>query len=232
MKLETKLTKSRLKDHFSYGFWKYIVATVLVIVAVDLLYIQTAYRSPEHLRIDFYLQSATAAQEKVDAFLEPIWKSAVPQMETVESVIILPLGEDDYMSQVQLLTYLAAEQGDIYLLSTADFKRFAAQGAFIPLETLVADGTINAEGIDLGKGYVTLVDSDEEGNEVLVESHLFGIPADDLHGFLASEVNNRNMFLSITYNNNNDENVIPFFSALIDAVKVADTETVSEGTVE
>ena len=228
MKLETKLTKGSIKDHFSYSLWKYVVAAVLAFFAVDMFYIQTAYHPPEHLRIDVYVRSATATQDSVNAFLEPVWKSTVPEMETVESVVMLPLGENDYMAQVQLLTYLAAHQGDIYMLSAADFKQFAAQGAFIPLETLVAEGEIDTDGIDVTKGYVTLVGSDEAGNDVLMGSHLFGIPTDSLAGFTSCGIDNGNMFLSITQSNENDENVIPFFSALIEAAKPADDSIVSE----
>ena len=72
MKIKTPLNKNRLRNHFTYSSWKYIAIVIASIFGWNLLYTMTAYRSPEHLRIDVYIQSGTASQETVNAFFKPV----------------------------------------------------------------------------------------------------------------------------------------------------------------
>ena len=149
MKIKTPLTKQRLRTHFTYHLWKYLLAAALTVFCVNLLYTTTAYRSPENLRVDIYMQSTTATQEKVDAFMKDVWQRSVPDMETVSTILLTAGSTDDYYSNMQLSVYLMAGEGDLYALSTEDFKRFAAQGVFIDLTPYVESGALNVEGIDM-----------------------------------------------------------------------------------
>jgi hypothetical protein len=47
---------------------------------------------------------------------------------------------------------------------------------------------------------------------------LYGIPLDSFYGFMnGMQVDNRGLYAVIIVNNQNDENVIPFFNALLQA---------------
>lgn len=222
MKLKTPLTTKGLKNHLVYHGWQYLLAIALSFVLWNLVFIQTTYRPPQDKRIDLYIQSGTANQEAVDAFLLPIWQQTVPHEELVTATMMLqPGGIEDYYSSMQLLTYFAAAEGDIYMLTLEDFKRLAAQEAFVPLDDYIKDGRIKAEGIDLNPGRVTVVKMDEDGNTVKgADTFLFGIPAFDLYRF-ASQMNidNRNMVLALAINGGNLEDSALFLNALIEAAK-------------
>ncbi len=215
MNIRTPVTKERLKTHFTYSLWKYLVVIACSLFCWSLVYAQTAYRSPQDKRIDVYVKSSTVTEELMDSFFEPIWKNVVPDMELVSGVTLLSTSDNtDYYSQMQLSVYIAAGEGDIYILPAADFKSFAAGGAFIALDNLVADGTIDVTGIDTASGRVTIADEDTGTSE----THLYGIPLDSLYGFIdGMQLDNRSMVAAIMVNNRNDENVIPFFNALIQA---------------
>ncbi len=215
MNIRTPVTKERLKTHFTYSLWKYLVVIACSLFCWSLVYAQTAYRSPQDKRIDVYVKSSTVTEELMDSFFEPIWKNVVPDMELVSGVTLLSTSDNtDYYSQMQLSVYIAAGEGDIYILPAADFKSFAAAGAFISLDDLVADGTIDITGIDTASGRVTIADEDTGTSE----THLYGIPLDSLYGFIdGMQLDNRGMVAAIMVNNRNDENVIPFFNALIQA---------------
>ncbi len=218
MKLSTPLTGKRVRDHFAYSFWKYLLAAVLSVFVWNMVYIQTEYRPPEHKRIDVYVQTAETTAQDIDAFLSPVWQAAVPDMELVRAVTLMPSGGGNYMSDMQLVTYLAAHEGDLYMLSAADFKKFAAQGAFLPLEAMVERGEIVADGLDLQPGWVASQQSDEVDGKIVytAERHLYGIPAKSLKRFekeLGMHVDG--MYMAVTVTNGNDENVIPFLSYLV-----------------
>lgn len=219
MKLSTPLTKKRIRDHFSYNAWKYLLAAALSIFGWNMFYLQTQYRPPEEKRIDLYIQSSSATSEQADAYFKAVWEKYVPDMEAVESVIVLPSSQDNYMTDVQLTTYLAARQGDIYILSGVDYKKYAAQGAFLPLEDLVEKGVLKVQDENLKSGFVTYRETQIVDNESVVvsQSHLYGIPTNKLEGLRdALGLDIDNTYISITHANNNDENVIKFMAGLIE----------------
>ena len=138
-------------------------------------------------------------------------------METVNGIIMTII--DDYTTSMQLMTYMAAGEGDIYFLTEQYFKSYASQGSFLALDGLVADGTLQLDDIDLTKGYVAYVEEyDDNDRPIKTSRHLYGIPLDSFYGFMnGMQVDNRGLYAVIIVNNQNDENVIPFFNALLQA---------------
>jgi len=221
MKIKTPFTKPRFRTHMTYNSWKYLVVIIASIFGWNLIYTMTAYRSPEHLRIDTYIQSATTTNETIDTFYKPIWERYVPDMETVTNVILMS-SSDDYYSNMQLSVYIMAGEGDIYMLTTEDFKNYASQGAFIDLSTYIENGMLDVEGLDLSAGYVATVD--EEGVPT-GSTQLFGIPAYQLDQFKTGmSVNNENLIMGVTAFSHNEENTIKFFNGLIEAGRVSEGE--------
>ena len=220
MKIKTPFTKQRLRTHMTYNTWKYIVVIIASVFGWNLLYTTTAYRSPEHLRIDAYIQSASATNEGVDAFFKPLWEELVPDMETVTNVLLTSSTSEDAYANMQLSVYIMAGEGDIYILTTDDFKNYASQGAFINLAPYIENGMLNVDGIDVSAGYVATVD---ENNVPTGETLLYGIPAYTLNNFKTGmNIYNNNLVIAITGFSNNEENVVKFTNGLIQAGRVTE----------
>ena len=214
MKIRTPLTRAKLRTHITYYFWAYLLIVAGSIFAWNLLYTVSAYRSPEDKRIDIYMQAPYVSTEIAQAFVKPIWDERVPDTETVET-IMLSGDSQDYYTGMQLTVYLMSQEGDIYLLSSADFKTYASQGFFLDLSPFVADGRLNTEGIDLSAGYVAL--TDENGLPV-GERKLFGIPLSSLYGYMnGMGLDNRDLIACVTVYNGNEENVIKFLDGFLEA---------------
>ena len=210
--MNTPITKERLANHFAYNAWKYLVVCACAIFGWSLVYTQTAYRSPQDKRIDVYIKSSTVSEALMESYFETLRKEVAPEMEIISGVTLLASSSDDYYSQMQLTVYIAAGDGDIYILPASDFKSYAAQGCFVPLEGLTEDGAIDVTGIDTAAGYVTMQDEDEGA----IETHLYGIPIDTLYGFMDTlQLDNRGMVMAVLVTNQNDENVLPFVNQLI-----------------
>lgn len=216
MHISTPLNKDRVRNHLTYSSWKYLLLVVCAIFGWSLIYTVTAPRVPEDKRIDLYVLSYSADQEKINAFILPIAQEVTPEMESVSSVGMVP---DSTYGAMQLTAYFAAGDGDIYFLDENYFKSFASNGVFLPLEDLVADGTIAVSDVELSKGYVTYIESyDSEMRPVVGDQHLYGIPLDSFYGYMdGMGVDNRGLYAVIAANNKNDANVIPFFNALLQA---------------
>ncbi|MBR0228860.1 MAG: hypothetical protein IJQ62_10980 [Clostridia bacterium] len=228
MRIKTPVNRETLKHHLNYGLWKYALMAACVILGWSLIYTTTAYRSPQEKRIDVYMMSNTASSELIDKFLEPVWKETVPEMEIVSGVVMSVL--DDYTTTMQLMTYMAAGEVDIFFINEQYFKTYASQGYFVELEGMVESGQIDACGADLSKGYVAYVEEyDDQNRAVKTSRHLYGIPLDSFYGFMGGmQLDNRGLYAVITVNNQNDENVIPFFSALLKAGQGEKEEWITE----
>ena len=228
MRIKTPINKETVRNHLTYSTWKYVLMAACALFGWSLIYTTTAYRSPQNKRVDVYIQSSTASSEMVDAFLAPIWKETVPEMETVSGVVLTLV--DDYTTSMQLMAYMAAGEGDIYFLTEQYYKSLSGQGALVELEDLVADGTIQVDDIDLSKGYLTVVDEyDENDKPVKTSRHLYGIPLDSFYGFMSGmQLDNRGLYAAIIVNNGNEENVIPFFNALLQAGRGEKEEWITE----
>jgi hypothetical protein len=218
MKYRIPLTWRDIRIHLQYSLWKYLLIFALSFGIWNLIYAQTAYRPPQEKRIDIYIQAAGADQEKVNEFMVPIWKEVVPHEELVNAVLLMSMGyEADYYANVQLMTYLHAGEGDIYILNQSIFKRLAGQGAFVDLEPYIQNGTLNPGMIKTEAGRVALTEEDERGEIVATgESALFGIPARELYAFATElAIDNRNLVLAVAANSGNEEDTVIFLNALI-----------------
>lgn len=221
MKFNLKLTRARLKNHFAYSAWKYLLSAVLIVFAWNMIYLATAYRPPENKKIEVYIQSSTAQAEVVDAYLKALGEKVTPDMEKVDGVLLLNGGAEDFYTLTQLTTYITAQEGDIYMLRNDDFKRFAAQGTFLELDSYIQSGALDLKGLQLEAGKMTLIpDKTAQANTPMVKQQ-FGIPAEQLKGLSRDlNIDSRGMMICVLIANGNNDNVIKFLNALVQQTRL------------
>ena len=207
--MKTPINAETLRHHFTYSWWKYVLVLVAGIFLVNLIFTVTAPRIPEDKRVDFYVYGLSDS-ESLNAYMEKIRSEEMPDMEIMTSLTMFP---NDAYGPMQLMTYMSAQEGDVFLLTRDEFLSYASSGAFLPLEDdEELMGIFNEAGIDLRRGWRTLADSDE--------THLYGIPADMLPGLNALCYAD-NGFLTVTVYNGNQENVMKFLRILCRDMLVA-----------
>ena len=200
--MKTPINAETLRHHFTYSWWKYVLVLIAGIFLVNLIFTVTAPRIPEDKRVDFYIYGLSDS-ESLNAYMEKIRSEEMPDMEIMTSLTMFP---NDAYGPMQLMTYMSAQEGDVFLLTRDEFLSYASSGAFLPLEDdEELMGIFNEAGIDLRRGWRTLADSDE--------THLYGIPADMLPGLNALCYAD-NGFLTVTVYNGNQENVMKFLRIL------------------
>lgn len=218
MKLITRVDGRALRHHFSYHWWVYALIVALSFVVWNLIYAQTAYRAPGDKRIDLYVQTQMMENDQSLARLRALGAQAAPEIEEVNLISLLPPSAQDMYANVQLVTFMSAREGDIFVLAAEDFKRFAAQGAFLPLEDALLTGKIGlALDEGLKPGYITVLEPQEEGGEKPApRSRLYGLPlrgfpkAMELLGLIQQD-----MFLAVPYYTENPESTLAFISLLL-----------------
>ena len=200
--MKTPINSRTLKQHLTYSWWKYLLVAVLAFGLVDLLYSVTAYRSPADKRVEFYVYGQMD-QEKLTAYMENIRKT---EMEDMEVMTPLQLLDDGYYGSMQLMTYMAVGEGDVYLLPRDEFVTGASGGSFLPLEEdkeLMA--LFDAAGISLQNGW--------RKNTETGENHLCGIPQNKLPG-LSRYAKATDGYLCAIVNGGNDANAPKFLRIL------------------
>jgi hypothetical protein len=200
--MKTPINAETLRHHFTYSWWKYVLVLIAGIFLVNLIFTVTAPRIPEDKRVDFYVYGLSDS-ESLNAYMEKVRSEKMPDMQSMTSLTMFP---NDAYGPMQLMTYMSAQEGDVFLLPRDEFLSYASSGAFLPLEDdEELMGIFNEAGIDLRRGWRTLSDSDE--------THLYGIPADVLPGLNALCYAD-NGFLTVTVYNGNQENVMKFLRIL------------------
>lgn len=210
MRFKMPITARKIRNHFHYSFWKYLLLVVLAVFGWNLLYTTTRYRSPENLKVEFYAEGNTMASDALQGLADKIHKEIMPEMEEVTATIVT---FDDAYGDMQLTVWVSAGQGDVYLLSKDRFKTMANNDATLDLQPLVDDGTLQANGLDLTKGYVT---NTETGKKALM-----GIPADSLTGLEQYGLITKDMVLCVLSNNGNDTYTLKFLEYLLTNMRSA-----------
>lgn len=204
------ITRDRIRHHFHYYWWQYAILIACSIFGWNLLYTMTHYRSPEHLKVEWYYEGPASyeTQDRVSALLDEIAPQIFPDMEEVTFSLV---GTDENYGTMQLMVWMAAGQGDLYMLTQETFETQAASGAMIDLAPYVEDGTLNVEGIDLSKGYVR--------NSETGKKHLYGIPAGSLTGLQEYHMLPEDTCMSILHMGGNTENTLKLIAWLLDNMR-------------
>lgn len=195
---DNRITKHRVKNHWAYSWWKYALMAVCVVCGVNIFFATTAYRAPEDKKVEIYLCSGWADAQKAQDDLWPLLMDVDAEQEEMY-VANIDLSSEDYYAVMQYSTYMAAQQGDILLLSAKEFKKYASDEVdayFMNLLPYMQAGVIRTEELDLAN--VTVKDSTGEQG-------VFGVPADALYGLMDYGIDPAYCVLVITaYSGNED----------------------------
>lgn len=202
--MKTPITRQRLRNHLTYGWWKYALLIAIAIFGWNIIYTVTRYRAPEDLKVtvNLYVYGDEAA---LTAYMAEINAAYMPEMKQMDASFTLL---DDTYGDMVLSTHMAASEGDIYLLDRTHFQQCAATGAFLPLETeteLVA--MLEEAGVSLSQGWRA---EGETG-----ERHLYGIPCAALPGAARYVYAPDDCYMAVLISNQNDENVLQFLNLFV-----------------
>ena len=200
--MKTPVTSKSLRQHFTYNWWVYLLIALLAFGLVDLLYTMTAYRSPRDKTIGFYVYGYVN-DTGMSAYMNNVRETEMSDMEEMTPVM---LAMDDTYGPMQLMTYLSAGEGDIYMLPREQFLNYSMGGSMVPLENdaeLMA--LFDAAGVNLQSGWRKETETGE--------NHLYGIPQDKLPG-LIQYAYAQDGFLCVPLTGGNQENAMKFLRIL------------------
>ena len=204
------ITRERIRTHFHYAWWQYVLLVCLAVFGWNLLYTTTRYRSPEALKVEWYCQGLVDAQsqEMLDALLEQLRLELFPDM---EEVTFTAVAYDQTYGDMQLMVWSSAGQGDLYMLEREPFQNLASGGAMAQLTPYIESGALSTGDLDLTAGYVT---DPETGKK-----YLMGVPADSLTGLEAYGIDPEGCVMGLLASGGNLDNTLKLMQWLIDNMR-------------
>ena len=173
---DNRLTKKKLKNHFAYNWWKYALSAALSVMLVSVLFAVTEYRPPDDKKVELYVLNDYIDTETFQQDFWPLLQAEKPEQEKLTVLNIDLTDSSNIYAPMQFSTYVAAQQGDLFLISREEMLKITADGAqdaLLELTTYLDDGTIHADGVDLAKGTLDRGDG---------TTAVYAIPADTLTG--------------------------------------------------
>ena len=217
--MKTPVNSRTVRQHLTYSWWKYALLIILGALAVNLYFTVTAYHSPANKKIDLYIYGL-ADETGLNAYLSEVREEQMPDMEELHA---LAMSTDATYGPMQLSTYVAAGEGDVYFLPRDEFLSFASSGAWVPLEE-------DQELMELFSSRDLSLQSGWRRSSETGESHLYGLPLSQIPG-IRNYLYVENGYLCVLITNGNDENVMKFLRIFCeDMLNLPPPEAVAENT--
>ncbi|KAF6564675.1 MULTISPECIES: hypothetical protein [Paenibacillus] len=115
-------------------------------------------------------------------------------------------------NQQKLVVEYAAGEHDLFLLPEEDMKLYGQNGSNLPLDDAF-DKKTYARGVFEG-GVFKKKEQEEEGTDVIKETHLFGIPVEQMKMFKDLKYNSNTLFATVPPRTSNKEEAIKVLKAL------------------
>lgn len=211
---ETKITKARIKNHFTYSWWKYVLLVLAAIIGWNLIYTSTAYRPPKGKRLDIYFVTNAVPDETL-AWMKDDILERYPEVEDSSVASIVYTADDNYYGSMQLTTYVGAGEGDLILLPRERFEMFAKGGTFFPLDEVIESGALDLRGIDISATTLTT----DEG-----ETGIYGVPLTSLYGLMEYSVDNRDLVVGVLAYSPNFDRAVDWIDWLIETMQAPKPE--------
>ena len=198
----TKITKDRFRNHYQYGKYIYLALIVVCGMLADILFTVTEYRAPDERKVDIELVGVFANTEKAGPFEQAALEyaqayerardeaagidvNAEGYEASVQEVNFLQMmydmsGEDAYYDQQRFMVTLAANEGDIFLVSRELLNSLVNQGLAVDLTPYIESGAINPGDRDLSR--VTFNEWVEENQPATGNKCIYALQADTLAG--------------------------------------------------
>ena len=186
----TRITKQKWKDHFSYSKRVYIFGTLLCIAVVSLLFSVTRYTPPDERSVSIELVDSYTMTDNLEDVETLLLEKGVEYDETLEQVQFLSIAysgtSDDYYGAQVYTVQLYAGENDIYIEDETLLQQLIGEGYCARLEEYEGFDEFVQKHPEVTVYWAeepTESDEDEDEPKPEVPKHAYALSADTLTGF-------------------------------------------------
>ena len=210
---DKRLTKKRLKNHFAYNWWKYALSAAVSAMLVSVVFAVTEYRPPAEKKVELYVLNSYIETETFQQDFWPELQARKPEQEALTVLNINLTDSSNIYAPMQFSTYVAAQQGDLFLISRDEMLKITydgAQEALVELTDYLDSGVIDAAGLDLAQGTLDRGDG---------TTAVYAIPAGTLTGLSQYGNNPENSFLCIPLYTKNADTAAALIGLMVERLQ-------------
>jgi len=204
-----RISSDRVRNHFSYSWWKYLLLVIAAVMGWNIIYSTTAYKPPADKRMTVYFVTHSIDSENTAVIREKILEND-PNLEEATVVSITYTDSDNYYGNLQLTTYMGSGEGDIYIVDRSVFEMLMPGGGFVMMDEYLENGRVNLQGADASSCYGV----DEDGI-----SGIMGVPLAELYGLLDLGIDNRDLVLLVMGFSGNQDGALNVINWLFEEMK-------------
>ena len=210
---DKRLTKKRLKNHFAYNWWKYALSAAISAMLVSVVFAVTEYRPSAEKKVELYVLNSYIETETFQQDFWPELQARKPEQEALTVLNINLTDSSNIYAPMQFSTYVAAQQGDLFLISRDELLKITADGAdeaLVELTDYLESGAIDAQDIDLVKGTLDRGDG---------TTAVYAIPADTLTGLSQYGNDPKNSLLCIPMYSKNADSAAALIELMLEKLR-------------
>ncbi|MGI5877120.1 MAG: hypothetical protein ACOX7W_00780 [Christensenellales bacterium] len=225
--MDLRITRDRLRNHFHYSKWSYILVVGLMMVVWSFTFSATAPETPREYKVDIYILSYASGD--LEGWERQILESLPPDQQEINFLTYSIADMSGGQTMEILGAWMAVQQGDIFVMPMGIYTSLAQSGAFLALDKPLEEGeppfieTVPIpEDFDMETLRVEYEVYDEEGAASLSDG-ICGVPLDSAEGLLDIYVVPEGMIASVTTYSINQRNALSVIAWILENKQEATT---------
>lgn len=205
--IDLKFSKQRFKDHFYYSKWLYVLFIIISLTTFSLVFTVTRPVVPKEFKVDISIIGVTLQDSEMNAWEEEILDSLSQDQQEV-NIYAMGFssggeGSADYSAYEILAARMAANEGDVLIISKEIYLNIAQQGVLLELDDIVSKYDFPEE-LDLEEYSILIEDEDYSDGK----SHTYGLPVDGVLGLVDLGVDPTDKVMVVMVYTKNSDNAI------------------------
>lgn len=224
----TRITRQKWKDHFSYAKKAYIFGILLALGAASLIFSVTRYQAPNERAVQIALVDSYTAPEKLDEIVPALLKAGQAFDDTLEEVQFLSIaysgdGNADYEGAQVYMVQVYAGDNDIFIENETMMNELIDQNYCVPLDTFEGFEDFVSRHPEVKVLYAVPggEQTDEEADEdaVVEEPRPYALDVSTLTGFAErGALNMKDKYAAVVIMSKNRETSFEVLSAMFDVL--------------
>ena len=132
--MDLKINKTRLKTHWQYSKWYYVIAAVVFITLFNFTYYITTPKTPPELIMEIFAIGTPAASEIQRETFQQELLPLLSEDQVEVTISNVPLTRSDPNYYQIIMARFSTHEGDIIIIPRHEYEMYIGQGLFMSLE--------------------------------------------------------------------------------------------------
>ena len=209
MKEILQINKKRLKNHWHYNKWYYLVGIIFIAFVINFTHIVTKPVIPKENKVNIVIYAGTAYEDVLNNW-EKEMLDILPDDQREVNILSRSASGGAEAQMAMTARFLAGED-DVIIMTASSAADFAEQNAFLPLDKYMDIDMLTEtyKKLDIEKYKIRLQESEDN------EKHIYWLPLSFSDGFEEIGFPSDELVIGVIRNTKNAENAVKCLEFLV-----------------